>query len=60
VLSSREVQWTDSSLGCAEVGRAYQPVRSAGWVITLGHHGRQTVYHADRYRAFPCPAIEAQ
>lgn len=60
VADTRAVQWTDSSLGCAQRGHAYQPIRSEGWIITLTHQDRQTVYHADRYRAIPCPPIQAE
>lgn len=60
VADTRAVQWTDSSLGCAQRGHAYPAIRSEGWIITLIHQDRQTVYHADRYRAIPCPPIQAE
>lgn len=60
VVDTRAVRWTDDSLGCTEHGHVYQSSGGEGWVITLAHQGRRTVYHADRYQAIPCPAIEAE
>ena len=50
--------WTDSSLGCPDPGRNYSQVDVTGFRITLGHDRQQFLYHSDRKRVFPCPAIE--
>jgi hypothetical protein len=55
VESIKPVVWQDLSLGCPEPGQTYKAVPVKGNVLSLSYGGRTYTYHADRYRAFPCP-----
>lgn len=55
VASADEAEWSDSSLGCPEPGRAYLQVITPGYRIVLVARGQQYVYHTDRgTRAVRC------
>jgi hypothetical protein len=50
-----ETEWSDSSLGCPEPGRAYLQVITPGYRVVLGARGQQHVYHTDtRNMVVPC------
>jgi hypothetical protein len=51
VVSSEEVTWPDSSLGCPEPGMMYAQVLTAGTRIVLSAGGRQYSYHSSSRRA---------
>ena len=48
VVGVESVEWSDSSLGCPEPGRAYAQVITPGFRIRLTLDGQPVVYHADR------------
>lgn len=52
--------WDDTSLGCPEPGTQYLQVETTGWILVLGHGGREFKYHADATRAVPCPPISSE
>ena len=45
VLSSEAVQWSDSSLGCAQPGKVYSMVITPGLRVTLELAGKRYDYH---------------
>lgn len=55
VVSSAEVTWPDSSLGCPEPGMNYAQVLTNGTRIVLGVDGKEYHYHSgDRRPPFLC------
>ncbi len=48
VASVDEAEWSDSSLGCPEPGRAYLQVITPGYRVVLIVRGQRYVYHTDR------------
>ena len=58
VLSIKEVQWPDSSLGCPQPGMSYLTVVTPGYEILLQVGDKTYSYHADRKRAIYCPQEE--
>lgn len=47
VTQVKEVQWSDSSLGCPKPGQMYLQVITPGFEITLTAKGMNYVYHTD-------------
>jgi hypothetical protein len=45
-----DVEWSDSSLGCAQPGMMYMQVITPGYRIVLEQSGRRYTYHTDRGR----------
>jgi hypothetical protein len=58
VASSREVLWSDASLGCPAPGQQYAQIETEGYVFELRYRERTYSYHSDLQHAIPCPAIE--
>ena len=48
VESADEAEWSDSSLGCPEPGRAYLQVITPGYRVALVARGQRYVYHTNR------------
>ncbi len=51
LVSSEEVTWPDSSLGCPQPGMMYAQVLTSGSRITLSAGGRTYEYHSGGQRA---------
>ncbi|GAA1532366.1 hypothetical protein [Kribbella lupini] len=51
VVSSEEVTWPDSSLGCPQPGMMYAQVLTDGSRILLSAGGRTYEYHSGGHRA---------
>ena len=45
VLSSEAVQWSDSALGCAQLGKVYSKVITPGLRVALELDGKRYDYH---------------
>ena len=58
VLSIKEVEWPDSSLGCPQPGMSYLTVVTPGYEILLQVGDKTYTYHADRKRVIYCPQEE--
>ena len=55
LLEAREVTWPDSSLGCPQPGKVYNPVPQDGLLIRLEAGGRMYFYHsAGTLKPFLC------
>lgn len=58
VLEVESVEWSDSSLGCAQPGMMYMQVITPGYRITLQHGAQRYVIHTDRgHRAVRCDRL---
>lgn len=56
VRRAERTEWSDSSLGCPEPGKAYLQVITPGYRVTLEANGRSYEYHTDlRDLAVRCP-----
>lgn len=58
LIGTRPVEWPDATLGCARTDATTPSAATKGFVITLGHRGREYTYHADLRQVIPCPPIE--
>lgn len=47
IVSVKEVEWDDASLGCPEEGMMYATVITPGYLIVLEFAGKQYEYHTD-------------
>ena len=55
VVSTSEVDWSDTSLGCPQPGMFYAQIIVQGYKIILSAGGQQVEYHADqRGRVVTC------
>lgn len=54
LVRSEAVDWSDSSLGCAEEGVEYVEVVTSGYRIVLARGEQHYEYHADTHRIFLC------
>jgi len=54
LVRSEAVDWSDSSLGCAEPGQTYAQVITPGYRIVLAVDETRYEYHADQQRMFLC------
>lgn len=56
VARAERTDWSDSSLGCPEPGKAYLQVITPGYRVLLKARGRSYEYHTDlRDQAIRCP-----
>lgn len=56
MVSAERTDWSDSSLGCAEPGRAYLTVITPGYRVILKVRDKQYEYHTnDGTMAIRCP-----
>ncbi len=47
IRSAEQREWSDSSLGCPEPGRAYMQVITPGYKVILFANGREYTYHTN-------------
>jgi hypothetical protein len=47
IRSAEQREWSDSSLGCPEPGRAYMQVITPGYRVILFANGREYTYHTN-------------
>ena len=56
IRSATQTEWSDSSLGCPEPGRAYMQVITPGYKVILFANGREYEYHTNMQNmAIRCP-----
>ena len=56
IRSVEQREWSDSSLGCPEPGRAYMQVITPGYRVILFANGREYEYHTNMQNmAIRCP-----
>ena len=56
IRSVEQREWSDSSLGCPEPGRAYMQVITPGYKVILFANGREHEYHTNmQSMAIRCP-----
>ncbi len=56
IRSVEQREWSDSSLGCPEPGRAYMQVITPGYKVILFANGREYEYHTNMQNmAIRCP-----
>jgi len=54
VVRSEAVDWSDTSLGCAESGKTYDQILSPGYRIILGVDENRYEYHTDQQHMIRC------
>jgi hypothetical protein len=54
LVRSEAVDWSDSSLGCAEPGQSYAEVVTPGYRIILAVDETRYEFHTDQQRMFLC------
>lgn len=60
VVEVRPIQWTDTSLGCPQVGQNYTPLLIDGYRIVVAAGDGEYIFHSDFDRVLPCDPDDEQ